>query len=298
MTSYIEGKSVPRTGAMEKLRKDFSVFWYRFSQNKLGVVGLAIILFIISLGILTPFIAPFPPLRTGTGDPFESPNSEHLFGTDNLGRDILSEILWGSRTALLVGISTMLTSVAIGVLIGALAGYYGGRIDDLLTGITTIFQVLPSLVLALVFVAVFGSDLWIVIIVISMVSWPSTARLMRTEVMSLKERDFVLAARSIGFNDRKIIFSEIMPNAIPPIVVNASVRVAVAILIEAGLSFLGLSDPHVSSWGRMISNAKRFLQISWEMSIFPGSALAITALGWNLLGEGMNDALNPKRAQI
>lgn len=257
-------------------------------------MGLVIIAVFIFLAILSPLLAPFGPLSTGK-DSFHRPDSRHLMGTDDLGRDLFSGVLWGARTSLMVGLLAALTSTIIGVIIGALAGYYGGVVDDILMRVTEFFLVIPRFFLVLVIVALFGNSIWNVIFVIGILSWPVTARLVRVEFLSIREKEFVEGARAIGATDLRIILSDILPNATPPIVVSGSLQIARAILLEAGLSFLGLGDPNQISWGVMLYNAQRFLRHAWWTAMFPGMAIFLVVMGFNLVGDGLNDALNPKQ---
>jgi len=257
-------------------------------------MGIGIVLFFGGLALFAPFLAPFNPLATGK-DSFHRPDSRYLMGTDDLGRDLFSGVLWGARTSLLVGILAALTSTLIGVVVGALAGYYGGMTDDLLMRITEFFLVIPRFFLVLVIVALFGSSIWNVILVIGILSWPVTARLVRVEFLSIKEKEFIEASRAAGATDLRIILRHILPNATPPIVVSGSLQIARAILLEAGLSFLGLGDPNQMSWGVMLYNAQRFLRHAWWTALFPGIAIFLVVMGFNLVGDGLNDALNPKQ---
>lgn len=269
-------------------------FWKKYKRNKAAVFGLLIVLFFILLAIISPVISTFKPLTTGN-DSFFKPGSKYLMGTDDLGRDIFSGVLYGSRVSIVVGLLAALTSTLIGILIGSLSGYYGGLIDDLLMRLTEFFQVIPRFFLALVIIALFGSSIWNIIIVIGILSWPITARLVRVEFLSLKEREFIEGAKAIGVSDLKIILRHILPNATPPIIVSGSLQIARAILLEAGLSFLGLGDPNQISWGVMLYNAQRFLRHAWWTATFPGIAIFLVVLGFNLMGDGLNDALNPKQ---
>jgi len=269
-------------------------FWKKYRRNRAAVFGLVVISVFLFLAILSPILAPFAPLSTGK-DSFHTPDSRYLMGTDDLGRDLFSGVLWGARTSIMVGLLAALTSTVIGVIIGALAGYYGGVIDDLLMRVTEFFLVIPRFFLVLVIVALFGNSIWNVILVIGVLSWPVTARLVRIEFLAIREKEFVEGARAIGASDLRIILSHILPNATPPIVVSGSLQIARAILMEAGLSFLGLGDPNQISWGVMLYNAQRFLRHAWWTAMFPGMAIFLVVMGFNLVGDGLNDALNPKQ---
>jgi peptide/nickel transport system permease protein len=254
----------------------------------LGILVIAAIL-ADSFGRVSP--------RTMGESPLAPPGHEHLFGTDDLGRDIWSGVLHGARVSLLVGVLAATTSSAIGILVGAVGGYHGGWVDDILMRVTEFFLVIPTFLLALVLVAVSGPSIWNVIVTLGALGWPSTARLVRAEFLSLREREFVMAARVAGANTARIIFRGILPNAAPPIIVNTSLGVASAILVEAGLSFLGLGDPNLFSWGLMLRNSRDFLRLAWWMPTFPGLAIFVTVLSLNLVGDGLNDALNPRVRQ-
>jgi peptide/nickel transport system permease protein len=271
-------------------------FWRRYRKNRAAVFGFFVISLFVLLAIATPLISPFDPFKM-VGQPFEPPSLSHPMGTDDLGRDICSGVLYGARTSLLVGFLAAATSTLIGILVGALAGYHGGYLDDLLMRITELFLVIPAFFLALVLVALFGTSVWNVIAVIGFLTWPATARLARAEFLSLKEREFADAARVLGASDTNLIFDEILPNALPPIIVNGSLQVARAILVEAGLSFLGMGDANLGSWGLMLNNAQRFIRQAWWMAFFPGCSMFLCVLGLNLMGDGLNDALNPKLRQ-
>jgi|TARA_B110000914_G_scaffold222389_1_gene235828 peptide/nickel transport system permease protein len=270
-------------------------FWKIFKQNKLGVVGLIILLIFVFLAIFAPLLARFPSLTTGAGEAFLNPSFKHLLGTDNLGRDLYSELLFGARITLVVSFIAVITSTVVGVLFGSIAGYYGGIIDSILMRITEIFLVIPPIFLALVLVAIFGANITNMIIVISVLSWPQTARLVRAEILSLKERPYCKAAIATGASDFKIIFSELVPNTMTTIIVNLSLTQATAILIESALSFLGFGDSSMVSWGLMLNNAQEFFRQSWFMVFFPGMSIFLVVLSLNLLGEGLNDVFNPRR---
>ena len=283
---------------MKKIKKiylGFRNFWKIFKQNKLGVVGLVIFLIFTFLAIFAPQIAFYPPLTTGVGDQFLNPSLKYPLGTDNLGRDLFTELLYGARITLLVSFIAVITSTVVGVLFGAIAGYYGGITDSILMRITEIFLVIPPIFLALVLVALFGANIINIIIVISILSWPQTARLVRAEILSLKERPYCKPAIAAGASDFRIIFSELVPNTMTTIVVNMSLTQATAILIESALSFLGFGDSTMVSWGLMLNNAQEFFRQSWYMVFCPGIAIFLVVLSLNLLGEGLNDVFNPRR---
>jgi peptide/nickel transport system permease protein len=268
--------------------------WKRYKKNKAGVLGLFLVFFFIVVALGAPLISRVDPLRTMVGPPSVQPSLTYPMGTDDLGRDVFSGFVHGARISLFVGIMTALMSAGIGVALGAIAGYKGGKIDSAIMMITNMFLVVPSFFLCLVIVAVFGATIGNVIVVIAVLSWPSTARLIRADFMSLKETEFVEAARAIGASDLDIVLKEILPNALTSIIVNTSLLVANSILVMAGLDFLGLGDPNVPSWGKMLMNAQPFLRQSWWMALFPGIAILLTVMGYNLVGDGLNDLLNPR----
>lgn len=271
-------------------------FVQRFARNRAAVVGAVMLGALVAAAILAGVLGSDSPRTLGT-DALTPPSLRHPFGTDDLGRDIWTGVLYGARVSLTVGILAASTSALIGTMIGSIAGYYGGRLDDTLMRGTEFFLVIPSFLLALILIAVSGPSIWNSILTIGVLGWPSTARLLRAEFLSLKEREFVMAARAIGASSWRLVFRQILPNAAPPAVVITSLGVATAILMEAGLSFLGLSDPNLFSWGLMLRNSREFLRIAWWMPTFPGVAIFVTVLSVNLVGDGLNDALNPRLRQ-
>lgn len=270
------------------------MFWRQYSKNRAAVAGLFLLAAICVIAIAAPVITWYPPLKSAVGNPFVPPTANHPFGTDDLGRDIYSNVVYGARTSLVVGLLAAGISALTGIFVGATSGYYGGKIDDLLMRTCEIFLVLPTFLLALIIVAVFGTNINNIIVAIAIVSWPRTARLLRAEFLTFKEREFVEAARVLGSRHIDIMLSEILPNAIFPVIVNASLEVATAILTEAGLSFLGAGDPNVPSWGLMLNNAQSYLRVAWWMAAFPGAMLLLTCLSLNLVGDGLNDYFNPR----
>jgi peptide/nickel transport system permease protein len=267
----------------------------RYFRSPAAVVGLVLLLIVIGMAASAGWIYPNDPLSLA-GRPLVWPfaNPRFPLGTDNSGRDIAAQIFYGARISLLIGGVATLIAVIIGVLIGAFAGFYGGKIDTILMRITEAFQTLPNFVLLLVLVAVFGSTLTTVTIAVGIVSWPAPARLTRAEFMSLRSREFVQAGRTLGMKDLQLILGEILPNALPPVIVYASVVMAVSILLESALAFLRLSDPNVASWGNLIGLGRDVLRVQWYVSAIPGIAILLTVLAVSLVGQGLNDALNPR----
>jgi peptide/nickel transport system permease protein len=268
-------------------------FWTKFRKNRGGVVGMAILIFMTSIALLAPVLAPGDPLAM-VGKPFVPPNSAFPMGTDHIGRDVYKEVVHAAGITMLIGLLAAATAASVGIIMGAMAGYFGGPIDEVLMRVTEFFQVVPRLLLAIVVVATFGGSVWNIIVVIGLLSWPRTARILRGQFLTLKERPYVEAAKSIGASAPAIIFGEILPNAIPPVIVQTSLEVANAILVESMLSFLGLGDPSTITWGYMLNRAQEYLRANWWMATFPGLAISAVVLGLNLIGDGLNDALNPK----
>ena len=269
--------------------------WKRFAMNRGAVVGLAILLVVIVVAIAGPLLYPESPWKM-VERPFLPPFTEDglPLGTDALGRDVMAGLVHGARVSLLVGLVSTLVALLIGVPVGALAGYFGGWTDDGLMRFTEFFQTIPSFALAIVLLAIFQPSLAYVILAIAIVSWPPVARLVRGEVLSLRTREYVEAAVLSGQGSLQIILRQVLPNALPPIIVLASLMVATAILLESSLSFLGLGDPNVMSWGYMIGTARTVIRTAWWLSFIPGVAILLTVLALNLIGEGLNDALNPR----
>jgi peptide/nickel transport system permease protein len=269
------------------------VFWRRFVRSRSAVLGFAVLLLVVLLAATAPLLFPGSPFEL-VDRPFQPVFGKHLLGTDSLGRDIARGIAHGARTSLLIGVLATLVAVGVGTVLGGVAGYYGGWTDDLLMRLTELFQTIPSFVFAIVLVAILSPSKESIVIAIATVSWPPIARLVRGEFLSMRRREFVQAAIVLGMSDAAIIFRQILPNTLSPIIVTGSLLVATAILIESSLSFLGLGDPNTMSWGFMIGAGRSFLRDAWWLCAIPGIAILLTVLSINLVGEGLNDALNPR----
>jgi peptide/nickel transport system permease protein len=268
-----------------------------FLRNPVAVAGAVLLGAVVLMALAAPLVFPGDPLGLA-GRPLQWPGANPRFwlGTDPSGRDIAAQLFHGARISLLIGGTATVIAVIIGIVFGALAGFYGGIVDTVLMRVTEAFQTLPNFLLLLVLVAVFGSDLWTVVIAIGVVAWPPVARLTRAEFLTLRERDYVAAGRMQGLSDAHLIFREVLPNALPPVIVYASVVMAVAILLESALAFLQLSDPNVPSWGNLIGLGRTVLRSEWYVSAIPGVAILLSILGVSLVGQGLNDALNPRLA--
>lgn len=276
----------------------FKEMWRMFFRNKAALFGLGLLLAIILMALLGPFLYRIDPFDI-VWAPLAPPGEEgFLLGTDYLGRDVLAGIIHGASATLAVGAAAALCTVCIGLALGAAAGFYGGWVDTVLMRITEFFQVLPPLLFAMVLVTLFAPNLITISISIGVVSWPSVARLTRSEFLKIREREYVMAARSIGSRNGRIIWRVILPNALPPLIVTATLIIGVAILFEAGLSYLGLSDPNIMSWGFMIGSSRDYIFESWWAVTFPGVAIFLTVLAVSLVGDGLTDAFNPKLRQL
>lgn len=272
--------------------------WARYRQNRAAVVGLCLVLAFVLGAVLAPLLVPAHYVRVGVAPLLAPPSVSFPMGTDDLGRNVLSGVLYGGRVSLMVGAMSVAFATLTGVGVGLLAGYLGGLVDEVFMRIVEFFQVLPRFFVALVLVAIAGSNVWNVILIIAVLSWPLTARLLRAEVLSLRERDFVQSARLLRAPVWYIAFVEILPNALAPVVVNASLEIGRAILTEASLSFLGLGDANNPSWGFMLSYGQPLMRQAWWLSVFPGLAIVLVVLGFNLIGDGLNTVLNPRRDAV
>mgnify|MGYP000633814789 CR=1 FL=1 len=263
-----------------------------FRKSKHGIVGSVIVVMIFLMALMAPIIAPGNPQQPNYGMELLPPSIEFPFGTDNIGRSVFHFVVWGTRNELLIGLVATLIAMTIGTLVGAFAGYYGGIIDMILMRITDAVAVIPIFFLLIIGVSMFQTkSLWLIASIIGIVTWPYFARIVRSEFVSLKERTYVLAAKSIGASDFRIIFRHILPNAAGSIIVTATIYVAYAILLEAGLSFLGLGDPTATTWGIMLNTGRDLLRRAPWVATFPGLFIFLTSWGFNLLGDGLRDAL-------
>ncbi len=266
----------------------------RFLRSPAAAIGLALLALVAGVALAAPLAFPGDPLGLA-GRPLQWPGAPRFpLGTDPSGRDIAAQIFHGARTSLLIGGVATAVSLFIGIGVGAVAGFCGGWADDLLMRVTEAFQTLPGFLLLLVLVAVFGSAITTVTLAIGIVSWPATARLTRAEFLTLRSREFVQSCRTLGMGNARIMLREILPNALPPVIVYAGVVMASSILLESALAFLNLSDPNVASWGNLIGAGKGVLRVQWYVSAIPGVAILLTVLAVSLVGQGLNDALNPR----
>ena len=269
-----------------------------FLSNPNAIIGLVILALVVGAALLAPVLFPTDPLAM-IGKPLLWPGQDPGFplGTDSLGRNVLAGIVHGARISLTVGLLATALGLSFGIVIGAVAGYFGGWVDDLAVRFIEIFQTLPGFVLLVVLVAIAQPSALTITVAIAIISWPLVARLTRAEFRAIREKDYVMAARSLGYGHTRIIFREILPNALPPLIVTSSVMLASAILMESALSFMGLGDPNVVSWGSMIGAGRELIRTAWYLTALPGIAIVLTVLALNLIGDGLNDALNPRFAE-
>lgn len=268
-------------------------FWRKYRRNHAAVAGLAMLVVVLLAAIFGPLAYPTDPFDM-VGRPSSPPSARFVLGTDVSGRDMLAGLLHGARVSLLIGILASLGATLFGLIVGAIAGYYGRAVDTILMRCTDFFLTIPSFILAIVIIAIFRPSVATVTLAIAAVSWPQVARLARAEFIAHRDREYVLACRALGMSDFEIITRQILPNALPSLLVVSSLLVATSILTESGLSFLGLSDPNVISWGYMVGVGRTVLRVAWWMPAIPGIAILLTVLCINLVGEGLNEALNPR----
>jgi len=282
---------------MKNLHNPDNSFKKRFARNRLALAGMVFLALLMAIVIAAPWLYPGDPFAI-VDKPFLPPFGQYLLGTDALGRDIAAGIAHGGQTSLVIGVAATLAALLIGTTLGALAGFYRGKVDNLLMRFTEFFQTIPSFLFAIVLVAIMSPSLGSVTLAIVVVSWPPIVRLVRAEFIALREREFIQACICLGLNDRDIALKQILPNAVSPIIVAGSLMVASAILTEAALAFLGLGDPNVMSWGYMIGSGRSFLRDAWWLCAMPGVMILLTVLSINFVGEGLNDALNPRLRQV
>lgn len=266
------------------------------TKNKLAVIGGMLVLLVFVLSIFAPLVAPYSPAAIDIKNILAEPSFLHPLGTDELGRDVLSRMLWGGRISLEVGFVAVGIATIIGIILGAISGYYGGYIDSIIMRAVDIMLSIPTIFLVLAVIAILEPSILNIMIVIGLTSWMEPARLIRAEFISLKEREFVIAAQAMGAVDARIIIKHVLPNGFSPILVSATMGIGGAVLIESALSFLGIGvQPPTPSWGSLLSSGKDNIEIAWWLSAFPGLAILMTVLGYNLLGEGIRDALDPRQ---
>jgi peptide/nickel transport system permease protein len=272
-----------------------SDFKRRFLQNRMAVAGSVIVALLFAVSLSAPWIAPHDPSAIDLKQVLAAPSAAHPFGTDQLGRDVLSRMIWGAGISLKVGFVATGIAILIGTLLGALAGYYGRWVDALIMRFVDIMLCFPTFFLILAVIALLEPSIWNIMIVIGLTGWMGVTRLVRADFISLKERDFVQAARALGASDGRIIFRHILPNAMASVLVTATLGVAGAILTESALSFLGIGvQPPTPSWGNILTAGKDNIDIAWWLSLYPGLAILVTVMGYNLLGEGIRDAMDPR----
>ncbi len=273
----------------------YEVFWKRLRSNRLAVAGGLVVLALFIISFLAPYLTPFSPSAIDAYHVLMPPSATHLMGTDELGRDVFTRVLYGARISLLVGFVAVGIATLIGTLVGLVSGFYGSWIDSILMRFVDIMLCFPTFFLILAVIAMIGPSIWLIMIVIGATSWMGVARLVRAEVLSVRERDFILAARAIGATDLRIIFRHILPNSMGPVLVSATLGVAGAILTESALSFLGIGvQPPTPSWGNILTSGKNYIEFAWWLSLYPGLAILVTVLAYNLLGEGIRDAIDPR----
>lgn len=271
------------------------LFWKRFKRNRLAVLGGVIVLLLFLIALFSPLISPYDPNEIDRKHILEPPSMTHPLGTDDLGRDVLSRMIYGSQISLAVGFVAVGIATIVGIFFGAISGYYGGWIDRIIMRFVDIMLSIPTFFLILAVIAFVGPGIWNIMVVIGLTSWMGVARLVRAEFLSLKEREFVLAVKALGASNMRIIFNHIMPNSMAPVFVSAVLGIASAILVESVLSFLGIGvQPPAPSWGNILTLGKDNIEIAWWLSVFPGIAILITVLAYNLVGEGLRDALDPR----
>lgn len=276
-------------------RGEMRQFWRTFSRNQLAICGSVVVAALVVLAVLAPLLAPWDPSRLDTKRILAPPSNSHWLGTDQLGRDVLSRVLYGSRISLAVGFVSVGIAMLIGVLLGSAAGYHGGMVDTVIMRLVDLMLVFPRFFLLLAVLALLRPSIWTIMTVIGLTGWMGVARLVRAEFLTLREREFVIWSESIGAGTLRVVFRHILPNALAPVLVAMTLGIPAAILTESGLSFLGLGvQPPYATWGNILNDGKDVLEVAWWMTLYPGLAILITVLSYNLMGEGIRDALDPR----
>jgi peptide/nickel transport system permease protein len=279
-------------------RAEMVAFWRTFARNRLAVIAGVVVAILVVFAVAAPALAPWDPNRHDTRRILAPPSAQHWMGTDQLGRDVLSRVLYGARVSLAVGFVSVGIATLIGVLLGAAAGYHGAVVDGLIMRLVDLMLVFPRFFLLLAVLAFLKPSIWTIMVVIGLTGWMSVARLVRAEFLTLREREFVIWSESVGASAVRIVFRHILPNALAPVLVAMTLGIPAAILMESGLSFLGLGvQPPHATWGNILTDGKDSLEIAWWMTVYPGLAILITVLSYNLLGEGIRDALDPRLRQ-
>ncbi|NOZ49703.1 MAG: ABC transporter permease [Chloroflexi bacterium] len=296
MSNILSNTPVPAEGSVnqvEFVRQRPSLI-SRFAHNRSVVIGLTIVIALILTAIFAPLVSPYNPIKQSFRIQLQPPSADHLFGTDEFGRDIFSRVLYGTRWALFVGMLADSIALALGVVLGLMAGYYGGRLDATIGWLTDVMLAFPYLLLAMIVVAVLGPGITNAMIAIGVVYVPQYIRLVRGTVLSIREMEYVEAARCIGMRDSRVIFRHILPNCVAPIIVMATLVIGWAIVETAGLSFLGLgAQPPIPEWGAMLSSGRNYMLSAWWIATFPGLAILVVVIGFNVLGDGLRDELDP-----
>ncbi len=273
----------------------YQVFWTRYRTNRFAITGGLVVIFLFFLSFLAPYITPYGPNDLDLFHVLMPPSSAHWFGTDDLGRDVMTRMIYGASISLEVGFVAAGIAVIIGTIVGLVAGYYSGWVDNILMRFVDIMLCFPTFFLILAVIAFLGQSIWYIMIIIGLTGWMGVARLVRAEVLSIREREYVMAVRALGARDCRIIFMHILPNALSPVLVSATLGVAGAILTESALSFLGIGvPPPTPSWGNILTSGKEYIEFAWWLTLYPGLAITVTVLAYYLLGEGIRDALDPR----
>jgi peptide/nickel transport system permease protein len=276
-------------------RGTVSGIWRELRRNPLALAGAAVIALLVVAGVAGPWIAPYDPIAQDLAQSLQGPSAAHWFGTDSFGRDILSRVLYGARVSLLVGVASQAIAFALGLFLGVVSGYYGGRVDNLVMRLADVTLAFPTLLLLIAITAAFQPSLVVVFVAIGVVGWAGLARLVRSQALVVRELDFVQAARALGLADGRLLARHVLPNCLAPAIVAVTLGMAGAILLEAALSFIGLgAQPPTPSWGSMISDGRDFLRTAPWISVFPGLAIGLVVLGFNLFGDGLRDAMDPR----